>query len=453
MTKIIKGVCGVLTAMLLLASCMKSKDNSASLYKDTAITSFSLGTMKRSVHTTSSTGADSVYKVNVAGSDYKFSIDQLNHRIFNVDSLPIGTEVSKVLCSVTALNNGSVFVEDLKEEGTLLFYSDSLDFSVPRTFRVYASDGKSYESYRVEVNVHKEEAETFTWMIHEEAPALATFTGMKAFTVQGELYVFGSTSDGKTMVYSSVDGDNWEKHSEFNDAESYANTVVSQEEFYTIVGGKLFKSSDATEWEEVNGTLDINQLVASSYSDLYGLTADGYLLVSDDYGVSWTEDKLDSDVSWLPITGISAVCYPANMTYYADYVVMAGISSGVDKIASVWRKIVEYDLQGDEKWVYMSRSDNNSYALPLMENLVMMAYDDGILAWGVKDDAYTQIYQSRDNGIIWKKNSSYQLPAAFVESGTVPFGAATDGKEIWLVGSNGQVWQGHLNRVAWDKSE
>ena len=116
MTKIIKGVCGVLTAMLLLASCMKSKDNSASLYKDTAITSFSLGTMKRSVHTTSSTGADSVYKVNVAGSDYKFSIDQLNHRIFNVDSLPIGTDVSKVLCSVTALNNGSVFVEDLKEE-------------------------------------------------------------------------------------------------------------------------------------------------------------------------------------------------------------------------------------------------------------------------------------------------------------------------------------------------
>ena len=241
MTKIIKGVCGVLTAMLLLASCMKSKDNSASLYKDTAITSFSLGTMKRSVHTTSSTGADSVYKVNVAGSDYKFSIDQLNHRIFNVDSLPIGTDVSKVLCSVTALNNGSVFVEDLKEEGTLLFYSDSLDFSVPRTFRVYASDGKSYESYRVEVNVHKEEAETFTWMIHEEAPALATFTGMKAFTVQGELYVFGSTSDGKTMVYSSADGDNWEKHSEINDAESYANTVVFQEDFYTIVGGKHSK--------------------------------------------------------------------------------------------------------------------------------------------------------------------------------------------------------------------
>lgn len=453
MTKIIKGVCGVLTAMLLLASCMKSKDNSASLYKDTAITSFSLGTMKRSVHTTSSTGADSVYKVNVAGSDYKFSIDQLNHRIFNVDSLPIGTDVSKVLCSVTALNNGSVFVEDLKEEGSLLFYSDSLDFSVPRTFRVYASDGKSYERYRVEVNVHKEEAETFTWMLHEEAPALATFTGMKAFTVQGELYVFGSTSDGKTMVYSSVDGDNWEKHSEINDAESYANTVVLQEEFYTIVGGKkLLKSSDATEWEEVNGTLDINQLVASSYSDLYGLTADGYLLVSHDCGVSWTEDKLDSDVSWLPFTGISAVCYPANMTYFAEYVVMAGISSGVEKIASVWRKIAEYDMQGeDDKWVYIDRADGNQFALPQMQNPVMMYYDDGILVWGIKDGSY-HIYQSRDNGIIWKKNSHYKFPAIFDVGGVKPFAATTDGKDIWLIKcGTGEVWQGHLNRVAWEQ--
>ena len=54
----------------------------------------------------------------------------MNHRIFNADSLPQGTDVSKVLCSVTALNNGGVFVEDLKEEGSLLFVSDSIDFSV-----------------------------------------------------------------------------------------------------------------------------------------------------------------------------------------------------------------------------------------------------------------------------------------------------------------------------------
>ena len=64
--------------MLLLASCMKSKDNNVTLASDTAITSFSLGTMKRIVHTTSSTGADSTYKVSVTGSDYKFSIDQVN---------------------------------------------------------------------------------------------------------------------------------------------------------------------------------------------------------------------------------------------------------------------------------------------------------------------------------------------------------------------------------------
>ena len=153
MIKIIKGMCGVVAVMLLLASCMKSKDNNVTLASDTAITSFSLGTMKKIVHTTSSTGADSTYKVSVTGSDYKFSIDQVNHSIFNADSLPQGTDVSKVLCSVTALNNGGVFVEDLVEEGSLLFVSDSIDFSVPRKFRVYASDGSGYETYNVKVNV------------------------------------------------------------------------------------------------------------------------------------------------------------------------------------------------------------------------------------------------------------------------------------------------------------
>jgi hypothetical protein len=141
------------------------------------------------------------------------------------------------------------------------------------------------------------------------------------------------------------------------------------------------------------------------------------------------------------------------MTYYADYILMAGVSTGVDKISSVWRKIVEYDLQGDEKWAYMDRSDDNRFALPQLENLILMHYDDGILAWGIKDDAFSSMYQSRDNGIVWKENSYYKLPVDFVQSGVCAFGAATDGKEIWLIGNNGQVWQGHLNRVAWDRSE
>ncbi len=454
MNKLIKTVCGLLLTVSLLASCMKSSDNTITIYNDTAITNFSLGTLNQYLHTKSSTGEDSVYKQTFSGSDYIFTIDQENHRIFNVDSLPYGTDVEHVITYISTMNNATPFLKSLEEEGTLIIYSslDSIDYSTPREFEVYATDGVTYDTYKVELNVHKEKGDQFIWKLHQDSPELEELNMMKAMMLDDQLFVYG-TKEGKTLGYMTTDGDTWNPLEELNDENAYRNMLVFEGHLYTIVNGSLMQSADGMSWKEMNSTLDITQLVAASYDQLFGLTSDGTMMLSVDNGVTWMEDLVDSDKSWLPTAWTAYVCYPAQMTYYADNILLAGISTGISGIASVWRKIVEYDLQGDEKWVYISRTDNNRFALPQMENLVMMTYDDGILAWGVKDDAYTQIYQSRDNGIIWKKNTSYQLPVTFVESGVVPFGAATDGKEIWLVGSNGQVWQGHLNRVAWDKSE
>ncbi|MBQ7419654.1 MAG: hypothetical protein IJV17_02810 [Prevotella sp.] len=452
MKKLTKVMFGLLATVCLLASCMKSDDSTITLYSDTAITAFTLGTLNRYVHTTSSTGTDSVYKQTITGSNYKFSIDQENHRIFNVDSLPVGTDVEHVICSVSALNNGSVYMEDL-ESDDLLYISDSIDFSTPRVFRVYASDGSAYQSYTVSVNVHQEEGNQFNWAQHEKNSDIAALEGIKAVVLDANLCVYGA-KDGKTLGYMTTDGISWTTLAEIDDANAYQNILVSQDQLYTLVNGTLQKSADGETWTELNATVDIVKLVAASYDELYGLTADGTLLVSEDEGQTWEEDALDTDKTWLPQTDVAYVCYPAEMTAYADYVLMAGMSAGVSEISSVWRKIVEYDLQGlEDKWVYMDRSDKNRFALPQLENLVMMRYDDGILAWGIKDGAFSPIYQSRDNGLVWKTNSLYPLPEDF-ENGTVsPFAATTDGKEIWLISGQGEVWQGHLNRIAWEKSE
>lgn len=454
MTKISKVMCGLLVAMTLLASCMKDNDSSSTLYNDTAITAFSLGTLNRYLHTTSSTGADSIYKVTVTGSDYKFSIDQINHRIFNVDSLPINTDVRHVVCSLSTLNNGIVLIEDTEDSDALIYYSaaDSIDFSTPRKFLVYAADGSGSEAYTVQLNVHKEEGNQFVWLSHPESEEMESLEAIKAVMLSNQLYVFGA-KDGKTFGYTTTDGESWTAIAELDDENAYKSLLVFKDGLYTIANGALQQSADGSEWTIVNAAPDVTQLVAASYSEIYGMTSDGTLLYSEDKGVNWVEELLDTDKSWLPTTGVASVCYPANMTYDADYVLMAGISNGVDDISSIWRKIVEYDLQEDEKWVYMNRTDGNRFALPQLENLTMLCYDDGILAWGIKDGAFSPIYQSRDNGIVWKENSYYKLPVDFTTVGVCAFGATTDGREIWIIGNNGQVWQGHLNRVAWDKSE
>ena len=82
-------------------------DNDVVYYDDTAITSFSLGTMNRYVHTKSSTGADSVYKTTYSGSNYAFYIDQLTCEIYNVDSLPKGTDAAHVITTISTKNGGT----------------------------------------------------------------------------------------------------------------------------------------------------------------------------------------------------------------------------------------------------------------------------------------------------------------------------------------------------------
>lgn len=456
MTKIFKVMCALLATTALLASCLKSDDDATIiLYNDTAITSFTLGTLNRYVNTTSSAGVDSTYKEAIVGSDYKFSIDESTHCIFNRDSLPVGTDVKHVICSVTTLNNGGVFVKNLNSDSITYHSSaDSIDFSSPRVFYVYAIDGSGREQYTVQLNVHQEEGEQFVWTRHTDNYDIAALEATKAITLNQEIFVYGA-KDGKTIGYKTTDGENWNTLAKVDDENAYRNMVALDGSLYMIANGTLQRSADGMVWDVVKDNVEVAQLVASNSKELYGLTDDGKMMLSADGGDTWQEDALDEDASWLPQAETAYACTPVKMTYHADQIILAGISPAISSIASVWRKISEHDTQGQQdKWVYMERSDDNRFALPQLKSLVMMPYDDGILAWGVKDDGeFSPIYQSRDNGLIWKTNTRYKLPEDF--NGSInSFAATTDGVDIWLVsGESGEVWQGHLNRIAWEKTE
>ena len=369
--------------------------------------------MKRIVHTTSSTGADSTYKVSVTGSDYKFSIDQVNHSIFNADSLPQGTDVSKVLCSVTALNNGGVFVEDLVEEGSLLFVSDSIDFSVPRKFRVYASDGSGYETYNVKVNVHQENGDVFDWTRHTPSMELAGMEELKAIILDGQLQVYGLQGD-KTIGYATNDGEKWEKLPDLADRNAYSNMVVSDNVLYTTLRNRvLISTKDGKTWTELGEApvLSLSLVAASSrYHILYGLASDGNLWEYDVDGKKWNKDNYEAgaNISILPTDETAFVCYPAEMTDDADYVLLAGTSEELKDIASVWRKIVEDDFQSlDDKWIYMDRNDDDDFALPQLKDLVMIYYDNSILAWGINGTDYSPVYKSIEIDV--EKDTAFHL--------------------------------------------
>ena len=71
---------------LFLSSCLNSDDQEYEIPKDCQITAFSVD-------------HDSILGGKL--DTVKFVIDQVNGRIFNPDSLPFGTEIEKVVCTVS----------------------------------------------------------------------------------------------------------------------------------------------------------------------------------------------------------------------------------------------------------------------------------------------------------------------------------------------------------------
>ena len=384
----------MLISVIIMASCISSNSNSeTTLYDDAAITAFTLGTLNRYLHTTSSTGGDSIYKTTLTGSNYKFSIDQMSRTIYNADSLPVGTDVEHIICTLTTKNNGVAVIKDTDSD-TLRYYSstDSIDFTQPRQFLVYSSDGTGYNSYTIKINVHQEEAETFKWQLQDSS---------------------------------------W---------------VPDPVQPQTLPAG-------------------IKQWIGRSTTEAYALSDDNRLMVSRDNGETWQADLLDEDPSLLPVQDISITTYPMHLADSTDYVVLVGNRSmseyPQESIAMVWRKIVDYSKHAPEgHWTYMERTDNDLLALPRLENLNIVKYDDGILAiggagiGGCTQEPYTQFYQSRDNGITWKYNPRYQLPDGFDASTSRVLMTVDDDNFLWLhCEGTGQVWRGRLNRLGWSDNK
>lgn len=149
---------------LLCASCLGSSEEEYTYYDDTAVTAFTLGTLNRYTTVAKSDGTDSIAKTTVTGSSYKFYIDQQQRLIYNPDSLPVGTDVEKVVCTISAKNGGTVLLKH-PEKDSVAYYTatDSIDFSRPRTIIVYSQSGKTFRQYVVSVNVHQQEADDMAW--------------------------------------------------------------------------------------------------------------------------------------------------------------------------------------------------------------------------------------------------------------------------------------------------
>lgn len=380
--------------IVLMASCLKSDEDTVTLYNDAVITGFTLGTMNKYVNATKTTYTGSTYSFsinqNVATNIFK-DVTCIGRSIYNNDSLPLGTDLKHVLCTITTLNNGITIIENIDEPNVYSYYSstDSIDFTKPRKFRVFSSDGSVYNDYYVSVNVHQQDGNEFVWKLMDDnwtavPDALPLPAGIKQLLGGSTTEKYALSTDNKLMV-SRDNGTTWQEDVVADDADMLPTRDLS------LISYPM-ANTDSVDYVLLIGNREVSE-----------------------------QNNESTAMVWRKVV---------------DYSKQAPQAA----------------------WTYMERdAKSDSLALPRMKNLTMVKYDDGILAFGAEgiggwdEPPYAMIYQSRDNGITWKYNSKYNFPDGFENLLTTNVTAVVDNDNfLWLYcEGSGQVWRGRLNKLGW----
>lgn len=459
-------------ATSIMTSCLDNDVEQITYTSETSITGFSLGTLNIDRIGKDKNGLDSHYVDTLDCSNYPFTIDQINRTITNKDSLPVGTHIDKVITSITYDAGMLGYKPKGSDHDTIWTSTDSIDFTDPVEFKVYAYSGVEGKPYKVTINVHKQEPDTISWKKFDNSFSdRSLLSEQKAVYANGKVYVFGKNGNGTHIEYSDVSDDNpkpWVKITDNvpADIDTYSATAWAGN-IYFLAGGtndkQLYKLSVTTDEIEHVGTETFEVLIGGNdtkeelYAVINKISNGVSNSVSHTYknGV-WTEDA--NPFTQFPagkpfFSNTTTASYNSNITTTVALCYNQGNTAN-DTTALVFNRI-----SSDNKWE--ERMQN--LPLPNLENVTMIYYDGKLYAFGggyKEIKPFSQFYCSTDNGLCWRPvTECMAFPAEFSELYTAHSknyscavtpkleSETSRGNFIWIVWEDGSICRGRINRL------
>lgn len=433
-------------------SCSNDGDEELSPYA--YIKAFSIGDIKSSYPEFTENGEDTLVVKTISGSSLPFTINQTTCEIFNKDSLPFSTDVSKIVMDMSVEGSVKIYDETNSKYESLLT-TDSVDCTYPRVLRVTSLDGNYYQDYTVTVNVHKVDPERLVWN------GIETPVGVvpeKAIELNGEMLLLGKESGVPNFASMPLDGaSSWAvaAMSGIPATADFATATVFNGLLYVLADGDLYASSDAANWACVLQGNSFVAIIGASDEDgcIWVANADSIYRSTDGNQFESVQALPDS----FPLYGISAMSgVMAHNKNIVRYTLVGYPTSAKDTAPQVWSI-----LSTENRWV---KYDNvgNPYPCPLLAGLTVLRYDNFLYAFGGKGvvaeeevEAFASFYVSKDNGIVWKAMEGYyQLLPKAIKNIDVPFVATVDSNNyMWIIttDSNAGAWRGILNRLGFKK--
>lgn len=456
-------------ATSIMTSCLDNDVEQITYTSETSITGFSLGTLNINRMGKDKNGLDSPYVDTLDCSNYPFTIDQINRIITNKDSLPVGTHIDKVITSITYDAGMLGYTPKGSDHDTIWTSTDSIDFTDPVEFKVYAYSGVEGKPYKVTINVHKQEPDTISWKKFDNSFSdRSLLSEQKAVYANGKVYVFGKNGNGTHIEYSDVSDDNpkpWVKITDNvpADIDTYSATAWAGN-IYFLAGTnskQLYKLDVTTDNIEIShvglNTDTFEKLIGGNdvKNELYAVKENKSCKFN---GTTWEETGAN------PFSNLQGNYPIFTNTIQASYnskITTTIALCNSSKAANDTVLVFSYMSNEANKGEWVSRAQN--LPLPNLENVTMIYYDGKLYAFGGgygEIKPFSQFYCSTDNGLCWRPvTECMAFPAEFSTLYTTHHGnyscavtpklesETSRGNFIWIVWEDGSICRGRINRL------
>lgn len=362
-----------------------------------------------------------------------FSIDLTRGVIFNADSLPKGTDITRLIPVITftaSMSKAEIVMSGGSEESETVNYlenpSDSIDFSRDVTLNVTAIDGVNSYSYRIKVNVHEQEPDSMMWdqMAVTTLPSrLPQPKAQKCVDKGGTAYSIISESDNSLTLSVAADlfKAEWTKRQlSLPFTPDVASLDATDDNLWILdTDGALYSSDDGVSWTPTG----------ENWESIIGPYGDCLLGIKDTpAGLSHCHYPAETDIAdpavdpEFPLSGRSAFKTIENQwAVKPTGLFIGGVKPDGSFSSATWafdgNSWVALNVDGIPeicgatmaKYVIFKETGLTS---PTIANNIWLAIG-GKLADGSNNRT---LYYSPDNGITWKKGSQLmQLPDYFPE--------------------------------------
>lgn len=439
--------------LFMLSSCLKNNEWESyyEVDKNIQIKSFSLA-------------SDSVSAL----AGVAFTIDQINGRIMNLDSMEYGTKVGDVICTLSYGSYTSEIKVIAEATGDTVTYnaSDSIDFSKPVKFVLYANDGVSSRSYIANINVHQVVPDSMTW----HAMPASSFPGIAmdeqkvlADSTKNTYSMYAHATGKEYHLYTSEDMRQWEEQalSGLPSSGLRLSEIVNFNGrlYVAATDGSLYESTDGKTWQKKEDAPKIKTILGSMEEHV-NQTARLSLLVEDADGIRYAVMDKDGrfETGSAVLEGFPVDGFATQNIYlmYKDRILLAG---GKDTRGSLLQSV--WSTLDGLNWAEQTDAYGNKL-FSKREGVSLALYDGVCYLIGGFDASgkpLKDIYRSSDHGVTWEYVDELMvLPEDFQARGYASLVVDPD-NFLTIIGGKSQAagqvlkenWKGRINRLGFER--